>query len=178
MSTIMIQEDEEFIPHDAVSLFTNTPIDDALKIIRKRLELDRSWRKNTNLQIQDIMDLLEFVLTTTYFSFRNSIYQQRFGTAMGSPVSPIVANLFIEHLEQEAIATAPIECKPSLWKRYVDDILEIIRKGSQKDFTTHINTIDATNNIKFTCEEEINGTMTFLDTTGKERRRNREGIGL
>ncbi|XP_021346300.1 uncharacterized protein LOC110445823 [Mizuhopecten yessoensis] len=145
------------------SLLTH-PIDDTLRIIRKRLELDRSWRNNTNLQIQDIMDLLEFVLTTTYFSFRNKIYQQRFGTAMGSPVSPVVANLFMEHLDQEAIANAPIEYKPSFWKRYVDDILDIIKKGSQTDLTTHINTIDATNNIKFTCEEETNGTMPFLDT--------------
>ncbi|XP_060074957.1 uncharacterized protein LOC132554659 [Ylistrum balloti] len=164
MSTIMIQEDEQFISHDVVSLFTNTPIDDALKIIQKRLESDRSWRKNTNLQIKDIMDLLEFVLTRTYFTFRGNIYQQRFGTAMGSPVSPIVANLFMEHLEQQAIATAPIDCKPSLWKRYVDDILEIIKKGSQKDLTNHINTIDTTNNIKFTCEEETNCGMPFLDT--------------
>ena len=35
---------------------------------------------------QDIMELLEFVLNTTYFSFRGQIYQQKFGTAMGSPV--------------------------------------------------------------------------------------------
>ena len=91
MSTIMIQEDEQFISHDVISLFTNTPIDDALKIIQKRLESDRSWRKHTNLQIKDIMDMLEFVLTTTHFTFRGNIYQQRFGTAMGSPVSPIVS---------------------------------------------------------------------------------------
>ncbi|XP_021355973.1 uncharacterized protein LOC110452036 [Mizuhopecten yessoensis] len=43
-------------------------------------------------------------------------------------------------------------------------ILEIIKKGSEKDLTTHINTIDATNNIKSTCEEETNGTVPFLDT--------------
>ena len=76
------------------------------------------------------MDLLKFVLTTTYFSFRGNIYKQKFGTAMGSPVSPIVANLFMEHLEQQAIATAPLTCTPRLWKRYVDDILEIIKEGN------------------------------------------------
>ncbi|XP_021356525.1 sodium-dependent glucose transporter 1B-like [Mizuhopecten yessoensis] len=110
------------------------------------------------------MDLLDFVLKTTYFSFRNIIYKQCFGTALGSPVSPNVANLFMEHLEQEAIATAPIECKPNLWKRYVDDILELIKNGAQKDLTLHINTIDAANNITLLCEEETNGTMPFLDT--------------
>ena len=51
---------------------------------------------------------------------------------MGSPVSPIVANLYMEWLEQEAVATAPLTCQPRLWKRYVDDVLEIIKKGRQK----------------------------------------------
>ncbi|XP_072039787.1 uncharacterized protein [Amphiura filiformis] len=55
------------------------------------------------------MELLAFVLTTTYFSFRGKIYRQLFGAAMGSPVSPITANLYMEFLEEQAIATAPIE---------------------------------------------------------------------
>jgi len=55
------------------------------------------------------------------------IYQQRFGTAMGSPVSPIIANLFTEWLEQRAIATAPVNCRPRLWKRFVDDTSEVKR---------------------------------------------------
>ncbi|KAH3875731.1 hypothetical protein DPMN_039007 [Dreissena polymorpha] len=49
---------------------------------------------------------------------------------MGSPVSSIVANLFMEWLEQQALATSPITCAPKLWKRYVDDILEIVTKKS------------------------------------------------
>ena len=110
------------------------------------------------------MDLLEFVLTTTYFGFRGNIFQQKFGTAMGSPVSPIVANLVMEWLEQQAIATAPMNCKPRLWKRYVDDVLEIVRKGTVEDHTKHINQIDTSGNIKFTHETEDNGTIPFLDT--------------
>ena len=46
------------------------------------------------------------------------------------PVSPLVANIFREHLEQSAIKTAPIDCKPKLWKRYVDDILEVVAKDA------------------------------------------------
>ena len=42
------------------------------------------------------MELLEFILTTTYFVFRDQIYCQKFGTAMGSPVSPMVADIFME----------------------------------------------------------------------------------
>ena len=41
--------------------------------------------------MEDIIDLLRFVLTTIYFMFDGKIYQQKFGAAMGSPVSLIVA---------------------------------------------------------------------------------------
>jgi len=110
------------------------------------------------------MEILEFTLTTTYFSFRGQVYQQKFGTAMGSPVSPIVANLYMEWLEQEAIATAPLVMKPKLWKRYVDDILEVVNKGKVEDLTTHLNQIDKTGNIKFTYETESDNQIPFLDT--------------
>ncbi|XP_072043191.1 uncharacterized protein [Amphiura filiformis] len=83
---------------------------------------------------------------------------------MGSPVSPIVANLFMEWLEQEAITTASLDCKPKLWRRYVDDILEIINKDSTQKLTDHLNTTDQSGNIKFTYEEEKEGQIPFLDT--------------
>jgi hypothetical protein len=83
---------------------------------------------------------------------------------MGSPVSPIIANIVMEHLEQLAIATAPLNCKPRLFKRYVDDILEIVKRGTDQDLTDHLNTVDDTGNLKFTCELEQNGQIPFLDT--------------
>ena len=73
---------------------------------------------------------------------------------MGSPVSPILANCFMEWLEQKAIATAPMDCKPKLLKRYVDNILGIIERGKVKALTGHLSGIDKTNSIKFRDEPE------------------------
>ena len=72
------------------------------------------------LEVDDIMELLEFILTTTYFCFNGQIYRHKFGTAMCSPVSPLVADMFMEHLEQKLLNTAPEDLKPKLWKRYVE----------------------------------------------------------
>ncbi|XP_072050257.1 uncharacterized protein [Amphiura filiformis] len=88
---------------------------------------------------------------------------KRFGAAMGSPVSPLAANIFMEHLEGTAIATAPMECKPKLWKKYVDDILEIVAKDEVNALTDHLNQVDDTDSIKFTYEEEKDGKIPFLD---------------
>ena len=165
LTKLTIEDDNIFNSHDVVSMFTNTPIDKTLEIIRERLENDNTLKQRTKLDVDDIMELLEFVLTTTYFSFRGEIYKQKFGTAMGSPCSAITANIFMEWLEQRALATTPAECMPKLWRRYVDDILEIIPEGTTQQLTDHLNTIDPTQSIKFTHEEEINGNIPFLDTS-------------
>ena len=83
---------------------------------------------------------------------------------MGSPLSPVAVNLFMEWLEEEAINTAPEDCKPRMWKRYVDDVLEIIDRGQIQPLTDHLNQVDPTGSIKFTFEEEVDGGIAFLDT--------------
>ena len=54
---------------------------------------------------------------------------------MGSLVSPIVANLFMEYLEQKALGTATNH--PRLWLRYVDDTFVIQRKEHKQNFLEH-----------------------------------------
>ena len=162
LSGVFIEDNEMFFSHDVVSLFINTPIKQSLDIIEKQLMDDKDLKKRTKLSVEDIVELLEFILTTTYFEFRGGIYRQRFGAAVGSPVSPIVANVFMEFLEQHAIATAPMDCRPRLWKRYVDGVLEIIKKERVQNLTDHLNQADSTNSIKFTHEEEKDGKYLFL----------------
>ena len=131
----------------------------------QELENDKTLHKRTKLSVDDLMTLTKFVLTTTYFTCMDNIYQQQQqGTAMGSPLSPIAVDLFMEWLEEKAIATAPLSCRLRLWKRYVDDVLEIIKKGEAENLTAHLNQIGSTGSIKFTYEEESDGSIAFLDT--------------
>jgi len=158
-----VHEDEILNSHDVVSLFTNTPVSKALEVIKERLLKDNQWKEATQLEVDDIMELLEFILSTTYFTFMGQIYRQKFGTAMGGPVSPMVADIFMEFLKQTAIATVPLEYRLKLWKRYVDDILEIINKDAVEGLTQHLNMVDETGSIKFTYESEVDKMLLFLD---------------
>ena len=79
---------------------------------------------------------------------------------MGSPIGPLVAILFMEEIEVQAIRTSTTP--PTLWKRYVDDTFTIIKKNNRDSFLQHLNSIHP--NIKFTCEEvREDGCMPFLD---------------
>ena len=48
------------------------------------------------MSIQQIVTLLEFCLKNTYFLFWGKYYEQVHGAAMGFPISPLIANLFME----------------------------------------------------------------------------------
>ena len=114
---IKVEDDEIMISHDVISLFTNAQIPDTLNIIGSRLESDTSLKDRTKLEVKDIMQLLQFIVTTTYFPFQGQLYQQTFGTAMGSSVSPVIVNLYMEWLEEEAMKSVPQNIQPKIWKR-------------------------------------------------------------
>ena len=148
--------------YDVSALFTLVPIDPALKIIKDLLVKDYTLKDRTVIGIDDIILLLEFCLKNTYFSFQGQFFEQVEGVAMGSPVSPIVANLYMEYLEQKALSTAP----PRFWCRFVDDTFVIHKEANKQGFLQHINSVDPA--IKFTVEDnKEDGSISFLDTIVK-----------
>ena len=80
---------------------------------------------------------------------------------MGSPLSPVLANLFMELLETELLSS--VSGKPILWLRYVDDIFALYPNNLEPNsFLTELNGL--VDSIKFTVEWEQNGSLPFLDT--------------
>ena len=157
---IHLSEDQCMVSYDVKALFTSVPTNKACIIIRQRLEEDPELNQRTSLTIDDIISLLEFCITSTYFSFQGKFYEQVEGAAMGSPLSPIVANIYMETFEVEAIRSAPNP--PKFWKRYVDDTFTILESSKKEEFLTHLNSID--HQIQFTTEESReDGAMPFLD---------------
>ena len=146
--------------YDVKALFTSVPIKPALDVIEKFLKEDPSLQSRTSMSTQHTMDLLEFCMRSTYFTFRGKFYEQVEGAAMDSPISPIVANLYMENFETRALQPSPNS--PLLWKRFVDDTFVIIKKYHREEFQTHLNSVDK--NIQFTSEEPgPEGALSFLD---------------
>ena len=79
-------------------------------------------------------------------------------------MSVVVADLYMEDLEDKSMDTAPPEMKPKMWKRYIDDSFEIIKRNQGDLFTDHLNSIDVTGSIRFMDELELEGRIPFLDT--------------
>ena len=70
--------------------------------------------------------------------------------ATGSPLSPILSDLFMEEFEEKALSTTPHP--PKFWARYVDDTGVVIRKEHEEELFEHINKQHPS--IKFTIEKE------------------------
>ena len=96
---IKMEQDEIINSHDMVNLFTYVPIKEALIIIGKRLRAYKSLNHCRNLTADYIMELLEFV----HVSYNRELYKQIPGAPMGSLVSVVVSNLFMEDHEDHPL---------------------------------------------------------------------------
>ena len=82
---------------------------------------------------------------------------------MGSPISPVIANIYLEHIESLAIPTSPTLIK--WWFRYVDDVHSATRKDLVNKLQEHFNSINP--HIKFTIEHPKTDGLPFLDSPTK-----------
>ena len=127
--------------------------------------LDRNWKMTQLYQIDALWMYRNYppylkcvcqVLIS--LSRMNSISRTR--SDNGFSISPIVANLYMEHFESRALDTAPT--RPSMWYCHVDDTMTKIHECAVSSLSDHLNSINP--HIQFTSEEEKNGRIPFLDT--------------
>ena len=98
---------------DAMSLFTRVPTDKTLAVIRYKLAAVSSLEERTCIAIDYLIEMLTFCAETTYYGMGSDIYRQEQVLGMGSPLSPVLANIYMEYFEEIALGSTSL--KPSMW---------------------------------------------------------------
>ena len=94
LTLLQIHNDYKLVSFDVKSLFTSIPLQLALQCTETAI------LQSTDpllLPTEDIMDLLNLCLTSTYFQYNGKHYNQLYSTAIGSPVSVVVAEIVMQH---------------------------------------------------------------------------------
>ena len=111
---------------DADALFTNIPLDETINIcVKKRFETQDALVKG--ISKNDFRNLLNLATKESLFTFNNTFYIQVDGVAMGSPLGPILANIFLSYHEEKWLNKCPLEFKPSFYRRCVNDIFVLFK---------------------------------------------------
>lgn len=143
---------------DIKSLFTNVPLSETTKIILDKFNSSNFY----NIDSNTMKKLLDFSTTESCFIFNGDIYNQIDGVAMGSPIGPTYANIFMSHHESIWLDECPPNFKPIAYKRYVDDTFLIFNhKDHIQLFLDYLNSKHS--KIQFTCEIEKDNSLPFLD---------------
>ena len=96
-------EEETVASFDVSALFTSIPVPVALQVINSKIFTYTNFVNVCKIPTEELIKLLEFIITNCIFCFNKKFYKQLQGAAMGSPVSPVIANIYMEYFESLAI---------------------------------------------------------------------------
>ncbi|XP_055603877.1 uncharacterized protein LOC129752111 [Uranotaenia lowii] len=156
INEVVLPPDHVLVSFDVVSLFTCIPRDLVLSNIINNWD---AIKKNTNINLDMFLEIINFCMSCSYFRFKNKYYQQTYGTAMGNPVSSPIADFVMESLLDSVTRT--LDFQIPILRKYVDDLLlalphEQVEKVREKFNQYHPK-------IQFTVEIESNRRLPYLD---------------
>ena len=144
---------------DVVSLFTNMPLNETIEICLDKLYSDTDLVHN--LPRKTLKTLLNYACKENHFLFDEKFFDQIDGVSMGSPLGPILANIFMCHFQSQALDSYS-GFKPHVNNRYVDDCFLLFNdKVECNSFFEHFN--QQHSSVSFTVETESDHTLPFLD---------------
>ena len=146
---------------DVVSLFTNVPLVETIGICADVLYRNSDvFPFPPNLEEDEFRKLMLRVTSGVEFSFDDVMYRQCDGVAMGSPLGPVLANIFVGYCESKI----PVGECPSLYCRFVDDSFSYCRDIDHCErFLGILNSLHPS--LQYTCEVEQESVLPFLDVS-------------
>ena len=170
----LIKNDHKIASFDVQSLYPSVDVGFTVEHIIK--EIYKSKRNQTFYFQNNLTDdgkvsiipktifkqfLLDILTSFTCFSSLTGYFKQKSGLSMGSSVSSIVSNIYLDIVEDKIITPKLKKSQLSLYHRYVDDV---IVSGSEETLKTTFNELNSFHtNLNFT-REDMTDKLPFLDT--------------
>ena len=104
------------VSYDVTSLFTNIPLQETIGIA---INLIFNHNLNLNITRKELKKLFLFATSQTHFIFNSKFYNQIDRVAMGSPLAPVLANIFMGFYESKWLNEYNLN-KPKIYFRYVN----------------------------------------------------------
>ena len=153
-----VPSSDKMISFDVSSLLAMVSLNYTINLTLKRIYSDKEIETKISSR-QDMKNLLILCTKNVNSTFGNNIYQQKNGVAMGPPLGPVLAGIFMVNLERTLMPELEKFMRP--WKRFIDDTITYIKP----DFITNV--IDILKKFyqkkEFTSKVEHNGKISFLD---------------
>ena len=148
--------DTLFATFDVRALYTSVPIQEGLQRVRRAFLQHPDDRRPD----ADILQLLEISLKSNDFVFEGQPWLQISGVAMGKAFGGSFAGVYLGEWESTALNSSPL--RPTLWRRFQDDILVLWDHGidALRHFHQHLNSLDP--HIQVDCTSSPT-TIRFLD---------------
>ena len=146
-----------------MNLYSNVPLDTTIDLAINLLNdyfTDSATR-------EDINRVLKHVVNQNFCMFNNSFYKINDGLPMGMPLSGLLADIYMDHIEDQHIINNnnPYHTHIKKWIRYVDDVFCIWDGGVAElnAFLDYLNNLHT--QLKLTMEVEEERQLNFLDLT-------------
>jgi hypothetical protein len=144
---------------DVESLFTNVPVETTIDIIVHNVYNHPTLAK-PDISATNLTSLLKLCTTEAPFQhIDGTLYYQKDGIAMGSPLGPTFANYYMCHIENQALEDSNI--KPYIYCRYIDDIF--VDVGSEQQLRELQQKMQELSVLNFTYELNVFNKLPFLD---------------
>ena len=120
---------------DIKSLYTNVPVDEALKAV----EFYFKRHPDNSRPDSTLLHIISTILSNNDFYFNDNLYIQTKGIAMGQPFAPSIANIYVGLMEEQFLQSC--SKTPLIWLRYIDDIFGIW-EGTKDEFYAFISNLN------------------------------------